>query len=101
VVRFKATGRQIRELLARYSPAVSGIRYRLQARQLAEATIDGRPIEDERVYTGVSDSHFAGRALKGLAIEDTRKPRLDTLIDYIRHKGTIRPAYDGRRVVVR
>jgi len=101
VVRFKATGRQVRELLTRHSPAVSGIRYRLQAGQLAETSIGGLPLDDDRVYTGVTNSYFAGFALKGMDLEDTRKPRLDTLIEYIRNKGTIRPSYDGRRIVIR
>lgn len=101
VVTFKATGREIRQLLQRYSPAVSGIRYRLENRKLVEATIAGRPIDDARTYSGVTNSYFAGFALKGMAgVHDTGKPRLDVLIGYIREKGTVQPAYDGRRVVI-
>jgi hypothetical protein len=33
-------------------------------------------------------------------LQDTGKTRLDVLITYIRQKGTVRPAYDGRRIVV-
>jgi 5'-nucleotidase / UDP-sugar diphosphatase len=103
VVLFKATGLQIRQLLERHSPAVSGIKYRVQNRKLVEATIGGQPLDDAKTYSGVTNSYFAGSALKalGVASEDTGKPRLDTLIAYIRQKGTISPAYDGRRVVVR
>ena len=101
VIRFKATGREIREILSRHSPAVSGIRYRLKAGQLVEVSIGGRPLEDDALYTGVTNSYFAGFALKGMKVEDTKKARLDTLIEYIRKKGTVRPAYDGRRVVIR
>jgi 5'-nucleotidase len=101
VVTFKATGKEVRQILQRYAPAVSGIRYRLENKVLAEATIGGAPIDDDRTYTGVTNSYFAGYAIKGATdIQDTKKPRLDVLIQYIREKGTIRPAYDGRRIVV-
>jgi 5'-nucleotidase / UDP-sugar diphosphatase len=100
VVTFQATGQEIRQLLQRYSPAVSGLRYRLENRQLVEVTIGGQPLDDARTYSGVTNSYFAGFALKGLTVKDTGKPRLDTLIQYIRSKGTVRPAYDGRRIVV-
>jgi 5'-nucleotidase len=100
VVTFKATGQQIRQILQRYAPAVSDIRYRLENKVLVEATIGGEPIDDGRTYLGVTNSYFAGFAIKGAtAIQDTKKPRLDVLIQYIRERGTIRPAYDGRRVV--
>ena len=101
VIRFKAKGSEVRQILARYSPAVSGIRYRLEARQLVEATIGGQPVDNDKIYTGVTNSYFAGYALKGLEVEDTKKARLDTVMAYIRKKGTIRPAYDGRRIVIK
>jgi 5'-nucleotidase len=101
VVIFKATGKEIRQILLRYTPAVSGIRYRVLNKELVEVTIGGQPLDDGRTYNGVTNSYFAGYALKGLTtIQDTGKPRLETLIKYIREKGTIRPAYDGRRVVI-
>ncbi len=101
VVTFTATGKEIRALLQRYSPVVSGIRYRLQNRELAEVTIGGQPLDDARTYSGVTNSYFAGFALKGFTtLKDTGTVRLDTLIEYIRTKGTVRPAYDGRRIVV-
>jgi 2',3'-cyclic-nucleotide 2'-phosphodiesterase (5'-nucleotidase family) len=100
VVTFKMTGAQLRQLLQRYGPAVSGIRYRVENRTLVEASVGGAPIDDGRVYAGVTNSYFAGYAIKGATeVIDTKKPRLDLLIQYIRDKGTIRPAYDGRRVV--
>jgi 2',3'-cyclic-nucleotide 2'-phosphodiesterase (5'-nucleotidase family) len=100
VITFTATGKQIRDILQRHSPAVSGIRYRLENRELVEITIGGQPLDDARVYRGVTNSYFAGVALKGLTtLQDTGKARLDVLVNYIRQKGTVRPAYDGRRVV--
>jgi 5'-nucleotidase / UDP-sugar diphosphatase len=99
VVTFQATGKEIRQLLLRYSPIVSGIRYRLQNKELAEVTIGGRPLDDAKTYSGVTNSYLAGFALKGFTTNDTKRLRLDVLIEYIRAKGTVRPAYDGRRVV--
>ncbi len=100
VVTFTATGKQIRDILQRHSPAVSGIRYRLENKELLDVTIGGQPLDDARVYTGVTNSYFAGVALKGLTtLQDTGKARLDVLVNYIRQKGTVRPAYDGRRIV--
>jgi 5'-nucleotidase / UDP-sugar diphosphatase len=100
VMLFKATGKQIKEILARYTPYVSGIRFRVTNGQLIEATIGGKPIEDERVYSGATNSYFAGFALKGITQENTGKLRLDVLTDYVRQKGTVTPVYDGRRVVI-
>ena len=101
VVTFKAKGRELKAMLARYAPSVSGIKYRIQGKELVEASIGGQSIDDDKVYTGVTNSYFAGYALKGLAQEDTGKPRLDTLVSYIKEKGSVRPAYDGRRIVIR
>jgi hypothetical protein len=73
----------------------------VQDRKLVDVTIGGQPLDDDKTYSGATNSYFAGSALKGLTTEDTGKPRLETLISYIRQKGTVRPAYDGRRVVIR
>lgn len=101
VITFKMNGRDLKQLLARFTPSVSGLKYRVQTKTLIEATIGGQPIDDDRVYSGVTNSYFAGYALKGMKTEDTGKPRLDTLVAYIKAKKAIRPAYDGRRIVIR
>jgi hypothetical protein len=50
----------------------------------------------------VTNSYFAGYALKDIpTVKDTGRRRIDVVIEYIRAKGTIAPAYDGRRVVIR
>jgi 5'-nucleotidase / UDP-sugar diphosphatase len=101
VVLFKLTGKELRQVLGRSTPVVSGIRYRVQNREVVEATVAGEPLDDGRTYSGVTNSYFAGRYLTGLAVQDTGKPRLEVLIAYVRQKSTVYPAYDGRRVVVR
>ena len=100
IVTFKATGRQIREILMKMRPAVSGLRYRLENGQLTEFTIGGQPVSDDRVYTGATNSYLAERALKGIESVNTGRIRREVIIEYIRKKGTIKPVYDGRRVVV-
>ncbi len=100
VVTFKITGRQIREVLLRNAPYVSGIRYRMVDRELTDVTVGGQPLDDERTYTGAANSYFAGFALKELAVQDSGKQRLDVVTSYVRKQGTIRPAYDGRRIVM-
>jgi len=100
VVLFQATGSQIKGLLTRYAPHVSGIRYRMVDGRLEEATIAGKPIEDGRTYRCVTNSYFAGFALAGLPHENTGRRRIDVVTEYLKGKGAVTPAYDGRRVVI-
>ena len=99
VVTFKITGKQLREVLKKHVPAVSGIRYRLVNNEL-EATVNGRPLQDDRLYTGATNSYFASNALSEMAVQDANQKRLDVITNYIRQKGTISPVYDGRRIVI-
>ena len=100
VVTFRITGLRLRQVLKKHKPAVSGVRYRMENGELLEVAVNGQPLQDDRTYTGASNSHFAGYALRGLKVHDTRKKRVDVVIDDIRRKGIIRPLYDGRRVVI-
>ena len=100
VFTFKATGRQIRDILTRYTPYVSGVRYRIVDGKLVEATVNGQPLDDDKTYSGVTNSYFAGYAMKGIPQQDTGRARLDVITEYIRKKGTVEPAYDGRRIIM-
>jgi 5'-nucleotidase / UDP-sugar diphosphatase len=100
VVTFKITGRQLKDILLRSKPAVSGIRYRIEGGQLTEVTVGGKPLEEDREYSGVSNSYLAGTVLKGIKVEDSGKQRITVLIEYLRKKGTVKPSYDGRRVIL-
>ncbi len=100
VILFKMSGRDLKRILAQTRPAVSGVRYRVENRQLLEATIDGRPIDDDHIYTGATNSYLAQSALKGIETEDTKRQRLDVVVEYVKKKGTLKPVYDGRRVVI-
>ncbi|MDW8052711.1 MAG: bifunctional UDP-sugar hydrolase/5'-nucleotidase, partial [Armatimonadota bacterium] len=101
VVRFEITGRDLKRLLLEQRPTVSGIRYRIENRQLVEATINGQPIEDDRIYKGTTNSYFADRYLKpmGISYADTGKALLDVVADYIRKQRRVSPSYDGRRII--
>jgi 5'-nucleotidase/UDP-sugar diphosphatase len=101
VVTFTISGRDLLRILRTSTPAVSGVRYRLERGELKEVTVNGQPVDEARMYTGATNSYFAQSVMKGMDVKDTGTARLDVLVNYIRKKGTIRPAYDGRRVIVR
>jgi 2',3'-cyclic-nucleotide 2'-phosphodiesterase (5'-nucleotidase family) len=104
VITLKLTGRELKQVLASQRPYVAGLRYRLEGSQLVEASVDGRPIDDTRLYTVSTNSYFAGYAFKGLQtqdVQDTKRGRLDAVVDYVKQKGTVTPAYDGRRTMTR
>ncbi len=100
LITFKVTGLQLKEILRRFRPAVSGLRYRLENGELKEVTIAGQPVVDSRTYSGVTNSYLAERAFKGIEFANTGKVRRNLIIDLIRKKGTVKPVYDGRRVIV-
>lgn len=99
VFTFKITGRQLKEVLLKNKPAVSGLRYRIQGDQLINVSVAGRAVVDDHVYTGTTNSYFVAMALKGIETVNTGKLRRDVIIEQIRKKGTVHPAYDGRRII--
>jgi 2',3'-cyclic-nucleotide 2'-phosphodiesterase (5'-nucleotidase family) len=100
IVTFKVNGRQLKDILRKTRPAVSGLRYRLENGELLELTVGGKPVEDDRSYTAATNTYLAERSLKGIATSNTGKVRLDLVIELIRKKGTVKPVYDGRRIVI-
>ena len=101
IVTFKATGKQIKAILATHRPAVSGIRYKYINGQLTDVTIDGKPIEETKVYSGATNNYYARFILADIVDQsDTKQPRLETTLAYIRKQKTVSPVYDGRRVIV-
>ena len=100
IITFKIMGRQLKALLEKERPAVSGIRYVVEYGKLKEATIGGQPIEDSRVYFGSTNSYYALFILKDIPEKtDTGVSRIGALVEYIRRQKTIKPAYDGRRIL--
>jgi 2',3'-cyclic-nucleotide 2'-phosphodiesterase (5'-nucleotidase family) len=100
IMTFHITGKQLKDILVRGRPAVSGLRYRLEGRQLIEVSVGGRPVEDDRVYFGSTNSYFASRTMKGIEFKNSGKMRRDVIKEMLRKKGSVKPVYDGRRVVV-
>ncbi len=99
IVTFNIDGTTLRRLLLAERPAVSGIRYRIEDRKLREAYCGGRPLVDDRIYTGAANSFFARRWLKGIGLRDTGRRRIEVLAEYIRSRGGVAPDYDGRRKI--
>ena len=102
VITFDITGRELKQILARARPAVSGIRYKVRGHTLLEATIGGEPIQDDRVYHGSTNSYMAAwPEFKGVTNRrDTGIRRLDALLRYLRAHNPAVPQYDGRRTLV-
>ena len=99
-VTFKISGRKLKDLLKSQRPAVSGLRYRIEHGEVVYAAVGGRRVNDKDIYYGATNSFFAARELKGIKITDTGKCRFDMLLNYVLAKKSVRPAYDGRRVIL-
>jgi 5'-nucleotidase/UDP-sugar diphosphatase len=99
IVTYRLTGRDLKRILVEHGPAVSGLTYRIEGGKLLEVEVGGKPVRDDAVYTGASNSYFAPWALKGIEYTDTGRPRLEVLREYVRSKKVISPKYDGRRRV--
>jgi len=101
LVRFKATGAWIARTLAKHRPAVSGIRYAVDGTRLVRAEVGGEPLDENRVYTGSTNSYYARTLLEGVEEKvDTGQGRLAALMAYVESRRHLRPSYDGRRVVL-
>jgi 5'-nucleotidase / UDP-sugar diphosphatase len=100
VVTFSINGSRLKEILTKNQPAVSGIEYKLVKGRLTKATVQGQAIKEDRIYTGATNSYFAAMAMKGLATKETGQQRINVVMDYIRRKGTVKPSYDSRRVII-
>lgn len=102
IITLDLTGRQLKEILARARPAVSGIRYKVRGHTLLEATIGGEPIQDDRLYHGSTNSYMAAWPEFNAAgnRKDTGIRRLDALLRYLQRHNPAVPQYDGRRILV-
>ena len=100
VVTFTISGRDLRRVLQQFTPYVSGIRYRVQDGQVVDVSVGGKPLEDDRQYTGATNSYAAERYLEGIKSTNTGKARLGVVVDFVRRQQSVQPAYDGRRVII-
>jgi 2',3'-cyclic-nucleotide 2'-phosphodiesterase (5'-nucleotidase family) len=97
---FKISGRKLKDLLKDHLPAVSGLRYRIERGEVVYASVGGRRVNDKDIYYGATNSFFAAKELKGVKVTDTGKRRFDMLLNYVSAIRSIKPAYDGRRVIL-
>lgn len=94
---FQATGVQIKELLRASKPAVGNIRYRVQGGKLVSAEIGGKPIEDTKVYSGVTSSFYAENAFpEEIKTTDAGIGFRDVIMKYVKAKKTISPDNENR-----
>ncbi|MBM3492748.1 MAG: bifunctional metallophosphatase/5'-nucleotidase [Armatimonadetes bacterium] len=101
IVTMRMTGAQLLKILAERKPAVSGVRYHVRGSRIVSALVAGQPVDAAKTYSIVTNSFFARDPLFAEATErkDTGTARLDVLTEYIRAAGTVKPAYDRRRIV--
>ncbi len=100
IIVLEMAGERLKRALAELKPGVSGIRYRVENDKLIEATVDGQPIVDDRIYRVSTNDWFDGYGFKDV---DKRKvleldPR-DAIKSFVTKRGTVSPSADGRRVV--
>ena len=100
VVTCSISGRRLKENLLRYRPAVSGVQYRIEGGKLAYAAVGNRTINDTRMYTVSTNSFFANAALKDIKVKDSGRTRFAIVEESIRQAGTVKPVFDGRRVII-
>lgn len=89
---FQVTGAQLKGILRTGTPAVSGIKYRIEGGKLISAEIGGKPIDDTKVYSGVTHSFYASNVFpKEIKTTDVAVPVRDVIVKYIREKKAISP----------
>ena len=89
---FQVTGAQLKAILLKSTPAVSGVKYRIQGDKLVSVEIGGQPIDDAKVYKGVTHSFFASYAFgPDIKTTDTKQSARDLIVNYIKSKKTISP----------
>ena len=94
---FDATGTQIKDILLKGKPAVSGIKYKIDGDKLVSAEIGGKPIEDAKVYKSVTHVFFAEHAIpKEIKMGDGNAWVRDLIIKWIKQKKTISPDNEYR-----
>jgi len=93
---FEMTGAQLKEILRTTLPAVSNIKYKVQGGKLVSAELGGKPIEDARVYKGVTHSFFASSSMPGITTNDVGVPVRDVVVKYIQGKKAITPDNERR-----
>ena len=100
MVMVNLTGKRLKQFLIEETPGVSGMTYRIANGNVVEAVVDGKPIDDNAVYTVATTDFLANGRLKDITDSKTLNDdyRLG-VISYVKAKKTISPIEDGRRIV--
>ena len=98
VVTLQVSGERLKQVLAQHSPFISGIRYRVKATSLLDATIDGKPIDDKAIYTVATVDFDSGWFKDVKPVKQTGVNYRIALAKYVKSKKTIAPPNDGRRI---
>ncbi len=110
IYTFRIKGADLKKLLGYTRPACSKtLRYTAKGTPrtdgsgktdwtFVEGTVNGQPIDDERIYKGAASSYYFGADVKKYAVDpvDTGKPRLEFITSYIKKTSPIAPTPDGR-----
>ncbi|NOY06179.1 MAG: bifunctional metallophosphatase/5'-nucleotidase, partial [Chlorobi bacterium] len=110
-VKFEVSGKQLRSMLEWQAAGkgefcqVSGLRYVVKGRKLLSATVQGRSIDPDHVYS-VATNNYVGDHLHDIfGLDESKitvvpvKPNYldrDVFIDYIKKQGRIRSVVQGR-----
>ncbi|MCL6519862.1 MAG: bifunctional metallophosphatase/5'-nucleotidase [Armatimonadetes bacterium] len=102
LVLMELTGAHLKQIIERFpiSPGVSGMRYKIVNRKIVEATVNGKPLDENATYSIATIDW-----LVGLYFSDVTSAKyldtlsVDALINYIQKRKVISPVNDGRRQV--
>ncbi len=101
LVMIDMTGEQLAKIIMSQQPAPSGLRYRISEGKLQDISVNGVPLDVNRVYHVSTNSYFGGIICKELGVSSkvVAKDARESLAQAIINSKTISPSYDGRRIV--
>ncbi len=102
LVLMELSGKHLKQIIERFpiSPGVSGMRYKIANRKIVEATVDGKPLDENSTYTVATIDWLVSLYFTDITSAkylDTLS--IDALINYIKKRKVISPVDDGRRQV--
>lgn len=100
MVTVNLTGKRLKQLLEKINPGVSGMTYRVAKGKVAEATVGGKPLDDNTVYTVATTDFLVNADLKDITeIKVLNDDYRVGIISYVKAKKIISPITDGRRII--
>jgi 2',3'-cyclic-nucleotide 2'-phosphodiesterase (5'-nucleotidase family) len=99
IVTMELAGDRLIEALQsdRESFGFSGMRAAWKDDELYSCEVDGSDVQPERIYTVATNDYIHDKIFSDIpAIATMEQPLRETVIEYIKEKGTIEPVLDGR-----